>query len=156
MVLPRSCSDHYITLKYFFEKKYCSMTGITPRPELPRVTLLNSIFWQFKGRKSFQRLANMSHGLGQVFAHEICQSQSWTNFSYAINHDWWKCVFFRKMYQIQFLTISGGKSFQMLANMSNGLVQVFAHEICLSQSWTHSSNAINHNWWKSVFFGKMY
>lgn len=39
LVLLRSCSDHYITLKYFFEKKYCSMTGITPRPELPLVTL---------------------------------------------------------------------------------------------------------------------
>ena len=38
----------------------------------------------------------MSDGLGQVFAHEICLSQSWTNFSYASEKGKLCRVFFRE------------------------------------------------------------
>ena len=49
---------------------------------------------------------------------------------------------------------SGGKKFsEVIVNMSHGLGQVshglgqvFAHEICLSQSRTNFSYAINHDW----------
>ena len=40
-------------------------------------------FDNFRAKKRFQRLDNMSYGLGHVFAHERCLSQSWTNFPYA-------------------------------------------------------------------------
>ena len=55
------------------------------------------IFSQFQGKISFQRLANMSYGLGQVFAHERCLSPEKRG----------RCLK-GKMHLFRFFTISGG------------------------------------------------
>ena len=119
----RCLSQSWTNFSYASEKgKLCRV--------LFRENVLYSIIWQF------------SYGLGQVFAHEICLSQSCTNFSYASEKGkLWRVFFFWKMYYIQlFDNFRAKKRFQRLANMSYGLGQVFAHEICLSQSLSNFSS----------------